>query len=621
MPNINQGSAEGNATNATYAEFFLRTLAPGIERLTFQTYTDCPNKRDEYMGGDRSVCDLSRVMRLPGFLHQKDPAHPFLVTVASVESGPPYSDLDFQAALAEAEALFATSNNKQRDQADSSSPPDMRQGFPDGHRTCELTRRAGWCLGPWNMFEDQAVAACLEWNKYNIPPLSEEKVRSTVANIAKAEANKRQGGNSQQQQGHGDGSPRDSDQAALIDELARLDPISYDRRREKAAEQLGIRVTALDEAVKQRRAKLADEAEEQPLFAHWDVKPWPEPVDGDALILALVRRIRCHVVMSIEAALTVALWIIFTWVHAAAAIHSPILIVTSPEAECGKTTLLGLIGFLVRRALSSVGISSAALYRAIEKWGPTVVIDEADVAFVENDELRAAVNSGWTRGQGVLRCEGDEHEPRLFATFCPKAIGLKGKKVPDTTASRAIAIELKRKLAHEEVTDFRHIDDSGLQELRQKLLRWAVDNVAELQNPQPTLPHGFSNRVAANWLLLLAIADTAGGEWPDKAREAAAAIAKLKAALAASIGIQLLSDTRIAFGDKDCLFSATLVGILTGDPEGPWGEYNRGKPFTQKQLANRLRDYQIETVWIGGKSAKGYKRAAFEDVWTRYLPE
>ena len=121
--------------------------------------------------------------------------------------------------------------------------------------------------------------------------------------------------------------------------------------------------------------------------------------------------------------------------------------------------------------------------------------------------------------------------------------------------------------------------------------------------------------------MLLAIADTVGGEWPDKAREAAAAIAKLKAALDASIGIQLLSDTRTAFGDKDCLFSATLVGILTGDPEGPWGEYNRGKPFTQKQLANRLRDYQIvsETVWIGGKSAKGYKRAAFEDVWTRYL--
>jgi Protein of unknown function (DUF3631)/RepB DNA-primase from phage plasmid len=594
-----------------------------VAGATLEQFKSVQQRLAKPMGGDRSVCDLSRVMRLPGFLPQKDPAHPFLVTVGSVESGPPYSDLDFQAALAEAEAPFATSNNKRRDQTDSSSPPDMRQGYPDGHRTRELTVRAGWCLGPWNMSEDEAVTACLEWNKYNAPPLSEEKVRSTIASIAKAETAKRRGANSQRQQGYGDESQRDSEQAALIDELARLDPIPYDRRREKAAEQLGIRVTALDEAVKQRRAKLAGEAEEQPLFAHWDVKPWPEPVDGDALVLALVRRIRSNVVMTAEAALTVALWVIFTWAHAEAAVHSPILVVTSPEAECGKTTLLGIIGFLVRRALASVGISAAVLYRSIEKWRPTIVVDEADVAFVQNEDLRAVVNSGWTRDQGVLRCEGDEHEPRLFLTFCPKTIGLKGKKLPDTTASRAIVIELKRKLADENVEDFRHIDDPGLQELRQKLLRWAVDNVGALESARPTLPDGFTNRVAANWNLLLAIADIAGGEWPEKAREAAAGIAKLKATLNATIGVQLLTDIRTILGEKDCMFSATLIAILADDPEGSWAEYNRGKRITQKQLANLLRGYGIvsETVWISGHSAKGYKRAAFEDVWTRYLPE
>ena len=171
--------------------------------------------------------------------------------------------------------------------------------------------------------------------------------------------------------------------------------------------------------------------------------------------------------------------------------------------------------------------------------------------------------------------------------------------------------------------DFRHIDDPGLQELRQKLMRWAVDNVGTLQNAHPTLPQGFANRVAANWGLLLAIADTAGGEWPDKAREAAAAIAKLKAALDASIGIQLLSDIRTAFGNRECLFSATLVAILNGDLEGHWAEYNRGKSFTQKQLANKLKAYGIvsETVWINGTSAKGYKRGTFEDGWIRYLSE
>jgi putative DNA primase/helicase len=563
-------------------------------------------------------------MRLPGFPHQKNPAQPFGVRVAAPAEPPtPYSDADFQAALAEADALFAPTNNEQRHQADPSSPPDMRQGYPDGHRTHELTLRAGWCLGPWNMSEDETITACLEWNQCNTPPLSEERVRSTVASIAKAEAKKRQGDNSQQQ-GHGGEKTRDAEkEAALIDELARLDRISYDRRRKEAASQLGISVTALDKAVERQRAHLAENEQESPLFEHWADEPWPEPVHGDALFLALERRIRSHVVMTAEAALTVALWVIFSWVHAEAAIHSPILVVTSPEAECGKTTLLNLLGYLVRRALTSVGISAAVLYRSIEKWGPTLIIDEADAAFVQNEELRTVVNSGWTRGQGVLRCEGDEHEPRLFPTFCPKAIGLKGKKLPDTTASRAIVIELKRKLEREEVMDFRHIDDPGLQELRQKLRRYAMDNVGALQNANPKLPDGFANRVAGNWHLLLAIAETAGGEWPEKAREAAAGIAKLKATLDATIGLQLLADIRTALGKKDCMFSATLIAILAADPEGPWAEYNRGKQITQKQVANRLKAYGIvsETLWINELSAKGYKRQSFEDVWRRYLPE
>ena len=78
--------------------------------------------------------------------------------------------------------------------------------------------------------------------------------------------------------------------------------------------------------------------------------------------------------------------------------------------------------------------------------------------------------------------------------------------------------------------------------MRQQLLRWAIDNAEALKEASPALPHDFTNRVAANWHLLLAIAESAGGEWPEKAREAAAAIAKLKATLDASIGIQLLSD-------------------------------------------------------------------------------
>jgi hypothetical protein len=61
------------------------------------------------------------------------------------------------------------------------------------------------------------------------------------------------------------------------------------------------------------------------------------------------------------------------------------------------------------------------LFRSIEKWGPTIFVDEADTMLVNNEPLRAVINSGWTRGSGVLR----DKAPHLFPTFCPKVIGLK----------------------------------------------------------------------------------------------------------------------------------------------------------------------------------------------------
>jgi hypothetical protein len=106
-----------------------------------------------------------------------------------------------------------------------------------------------------------------------------------------------------------------------------------------------------------------------------------------------------------EQAIVIALWILLTWVHEMAAGHSPILLVSSAEANTGKSTLLGLIGFLARYEFLSVSISGPALFRSIEKWCPTSVVDEADKTFVNNDDLREVINSGWTRGQGVARCE------------------------------------------------------------------------------------------------------------------------------------------------------------------------------------------------------------------------
>jgi hypothetical protein len=408
----------------------------------------------------------------------------------------------------------------------------------------------------------------------------------------------------------------------LLDELARLNRREYERRRRADADRLGMRRSALDREVEAGRAQMP--VETPPLFGHWIVEPWPEPVDGDALILALVRRIQRHVVLSNEAALSVALWVLMAWVHEAVAVHSPILMVTSAEANSGKTTLLNLIGFLVPRALMCVEISEATLFRSLERWQPTILVDEADVILVENEPLRAVVNSGWTRGANVPRCIGEDKIPHAFPTFCPKVTGLKGRRLPDTTLSRSIIIELRRRKPTERVEHFRSIDDPELGELRRQCLRWANDTEGALEEAlrtaRPSMPPGFENRLGDNWELLFAIADHAGCRWPDQARDAAS---KLSAAAAdtASIGTQLLADIREVFSDDDRLSTVELLQRLTADAERPWLEYSHGKPLTPRGLSRMLRPFGIlsGTIRLGSGTPKGYYRVAFEDAWERYL--
>ena len=418
------------------------------------------------------------------------------------------------------------------------------------------------------------------------------------------------------------------EQEKRIAELAVKDRVTYDQQRKTAAKELGIRKSTLDEEVRAYRERAKEDAEPS-LYPHWAVEPCDGVVDGAVLLQALIRRIQRHVVMQKDQAIAVALWLMMSWVHEMAAIHSPILLVTSAEANSGKSTLLGIIGFLARRALLSVSISGPALFRSIEKWQPAFVVDEGDTVFARNEDLREVFNSGWTRGQSVIRCDPNTHEPRPYSTFAPKALGMKGRKLPDTTLSRAIVVELKRKKPSETAQDFDHIDDEGLATLRRQLARWAEDSTEALARASPEIPGGFHNRVRANWKLLLAIADAAGGDWPRVAREAAE---RLTGAVdTASIGVELLISIKSILdkeqvfekGGAACVTSKMMIEKLTADPESRWHEWKGpGKPLTQKQLGRLLSEFGIASETIhpeGAPDARGYKRARFEDAWERYL--
>ena len=85
----------------------------------------------------------------------------------------------------------------------------------------------------------------------------------------------------------------------------------------------------------------------------------------------------------------------------------------------------------------------------------------------------------------------------------------------------------------------------------------------------------------------------------------------------------LLADVREAFSADTVMRSSDLVTKLTADPEGPWAEYNRGKPLTQRQLARMLGEFGIisDTVHPQGlPQGKGYKRVDLQPQWEAYCP-
>jgi hypothetical protein len=391
--------------------------------------------------------------------------------------------------------------------------------------------------------------------------------------------------------------------------------IERERLIKKEARRVGVSSESIKaECKRQHNDPTSNIALMQP---HWDVEPWHETPHPAVLFNRIKTRLKSHVVMTEHSAIATALWVMFAWVHEVA-VHSPILLVSSPEAECGKSTLLALVNYLVRRGILIVEATSGVIYRMIERYSPTLIVDEADSIFKNNLELRGIINSGWTRGTGVPRCHPDTHEPEFFETFGPKVIGLKGLNLPDTTLSRSIVIDLQRKLPEDEAKSFDHTDDADLKELRQQLARFANDYAKRLVGRSPKMPEGFANRLEANWRMLLAIAELCGVDEP--AREAAKALSQR--ADESSLGVELLRDIRDILGGQEKIQSEVLTNKLGQLHDRPWAEMPwTGRPITQMQLARLLKPYRVRPKQMkfdeGG--FKGYEAACFEEAW-RYLP-
>jgi len=89
--------------------------------------------------------------------------------------------------------------------------------------------------------------------------------------------------------------------------------------------------------------------------------------------------------------------------------------------------------------------SLSAIFRMIEKFKWTLVIDEADMNYSDtNNEMIKLFNNGYQKWNPIMRADWEWFEPNCYEVFCPKIIGWRMEFRDKATESRCITNIMKR---------------------------------------------------------------------------------------------------------------------------------------------------------------------------------
>jgi hypothetical protein len=416
----------------------------------------------------------------------------------------------------------------------------------------------------------------------------------------------------------------------------------------------------------------ADSLSAAPLEAQ-DMNPSiQKSTDPSALLSDLRDVIKRYVVLPELAAETLALWVVHTYAFTLRQVTTYIGVV-SPEKRCGKTTLLELLGGLANRSLTAANISPSAMFRVIEETQPTLLIDEADTFLQGRDELAGILNAGYRKGNSYVVRVADrtwrkkhplggtsytspqnntsaqndagpdftQWSPDLrpvssdfghpvsefcslpsdfakYSCWCPKVMAAIGR-LPDTLADRCIIITMQRKMAGEKCERMRHLNAT---ELRQRCAQFVQQNSANIAAAQPEIPPALNDRAADIWEPLLAIADLAGGEWPQLARQAAQKLCTQDDELTL-IGY-FLKDLRnlMVLANADRMLCREIVVRLNPIHSRPWEDLRRGREINEWWLGRLLGELGLRSKTMRANDAmgKGYMLADIDAAFRRYVP-
>ena len=408
------------------------------------------------------------------------------------------------------------------------------------------------------------------------------------------------------------------------------DPARKARLRAALGKVKDVRLADVDKAYDEATDRDADQAGAQGRPVEYDdPEPWPDPVDGAEVLNAYETLFDEYAVTPEGGAAAASVWALFGWVFRAFGV-CPNLMISAPERGSGKTTLTGLLSWMVPRANPVSDASAAAIYRGIARDRPTLLFDEAQHFLKRRpeDPVRGILLASFTRRFAFVdRCEGEANEVRRFDVYAPKAMnGRNLVGIDDMLTSRSVVIPMTR--SPRRLPELREDRDPVGAELRRKAARWRDDNMDRLQAADPDMGD-LIHRGAQVWRPLFAVADAAGGDWPAKIRAAARALTEAAERIVPgdTLGVELLRDCRQAFedaGDPDRMQARALDAALHGMDERPWATLTNGKdPMTPQWRGRKLSGFGVKVAKKreGGKTPGFYYRADFREAWDAYLPE
>ena len=207
---------------------------------------------------------------------------------------------------------------------------------------------------------------------------------------------------------------------------------------------------------------------------------------------------------------------------------TPRLYLLSSEPGSGKSHVLELLGRVVPSWFGlDLEPTAPGLVYTISKEHATVMIDESDVLFGaggRKEAVRAIINGGTYRYGTYLNGRGAKAtRVPVFGPLALAGLDTLEKNTGETLKallSRGVKIRMEKAGGEDRPPKLTRKAEDAAGDAKMWLTRWAAQVRGEVAGAEPEIPEGIEGRAEDIWTPLLAVADAAGGDWPERARAA-----------------------------------------------------------------------------------------------------